>query len=242
MATRRHDRLQRLARDVADAPLRPDVVDAAFVQFRRTGSLPDADRLAAEVVQRALHPAASRAPADSEPSDLLSNIRRLARIVEEVQARNFQPARQDRVRRHLLKEALHHDTFVRLLARLALSRIAATGRDVTQPLYLDEDIGFPERGTVGMHVVDFPAAFVAPRNRAACEQVMTRWAAIRDQIPTDDRPWFDDLADAAALLRETGQQPTDALIREAIAVQHELRDLLLDRDDLPDTVDAPQTV
>lgn len=180
MATRRNPRLQRLAEMVATAPLNTGVLEAAFTSFRGTGRLPEDHRLATAVIERA-EATASSAP--DEPIDLATGIQRLAELLRQIEADELPSVRTDALRTRLYREALDRDELVREMARLALVCIAATGLDVTQPLFLDEVLGKPGNGTVGMLVIE-AGRYVTPPHRAHARRLLERAAAVGDVMPT----------------------------------------------------------
>lgn len=180
MATRRNPRLQRLAQMVATAPLNTDVLEAAFTSFRATGQLPEDHRLATAVIERAEATASS---ATNEPIDLATGILRLSELLRQIEADELPSVRTDELRTRLCREALDPDELVREIARLALVCIAATGQDVTQPLFLDEVLGKPGHGTVGMLVIG-AGRYVTPPHRAHARRLLERAAAAGDVRPT----------------------------------------------------------
>lgn len=180
MATRRNPRLQRLVQMVATAPLNTGVLEAAFTSFRGTGRLPEDHRLATAVIERAEATASS---AMDEPVDLATGIQRLAELLRQIEADELPSVRTDALRTRLYREALDRDELVRETARLALVCIAATGLDVTQPLYLDEVLGKPGNGTVGMLVIE-AGRYVTPPHRAHARRLLERAEAVGDVRPT----------------------------------------------------------
>jgi hypothetical protein len=180
MSARRVTRLQRLAEMVATAPLNTCVLEAAFTSFRATGRLPEDHRLSTAVIERA-EATASSAP--DEPIDLATGLQRLAELLRQIEADELPSVRTDELRTRLYREALDRDELVRETARLALVCIAATGVDVTQPLYLDEVLGKPGRGTAGMLVIG-AGRYVTPPHSAHARRLLERAAAVGDVRPT----------------------------------------------------------
>ena len=192
MASRRLDRLQRVARGVAEAPLRTDVLDTAYEDFRATGLLPELDRLAAAVIDRAER---SLPGPTHEPVDLASGIQRLVELAHAIEAGDPITDRPERSHHGLLHEALASEIPVRDAARLALRCLAANGVDVTKPFFFDEQIGMPVNGTVGLHVLRVPH-LVPPPYLEQARQLLEQAAAddgmvaayARKHTPRPNRP------------------------------------------------------
>ena len=195
MASRCTKRVRQLEQAVAVQPLRAELVQEAFERFRETGELPEVERVAIAVLRKALEQREESDP-DAEPVDLLAGIKRLVEIVDQIEAGTLPEPRPDEIRRQLYDEAVCDEECVRLAAREALQSLATRGRDVTRPLYLDEEIGIPEYGTVGLHVLGWPECLVAPPYEKQARRLLDRFARLRKRVDPDDQAWFRSLAEA----------------------------------------------
>lgn len=175
--------MERAERAFAQMPLRDDLLEEAFETFRDTGELPDARRLAAAVLQRALE---QRDDPEPEPLDFPAALRRLVEILNQIEDGTLPETRRDAIRRHLYNEALCGEDVVRIFARQALKALSFLDHDVTQPLYLDEEIGLPEFRTVGMHVLGWPERLARKPYVRRARRLFARYAELRERIGQQD--------------------------------------------------------
>jgi hypothetical protein len=134
---KRTDRLARLAEHVDSLPVRPDLVDTAFAEFRATGVLPDEVRVAALVIERVR-------PPDPEPV-IGRKARRevflwLIGHLEHLEAGEPLSRNPWADLRHVLRHAVHGEEPVRSVARRLLVMLAEAGLDPTQPQSLADGV------------------------------------------------------------------------------------------------------
>ena len=116
----------------------------------------------------------------------------------------------------------------RTFARDALTRLAAAGLDVTQPLFAGKEHGFPDYGMMGAHITGFYASLARPPLTEEANRLWERFAQLRQHIPTGPaaKPWFDSLADAVGEFHSYGDLPQDPLLADTVLADCSFRALL----------------
>ena len=223
MTPNRSKRVERVEQAIAVRPLRRELVKEAFERFRETGELPEQQRLASAVVQRALKGPESE---HHEPVDYMTALKRLVAVSQQMETGTLPAARHDEIRRHLYSEALSEEDVVRIPARQLLQLLADCGRDVTRPLYLDEELGLPEYGTVGLHVLGWPQCLVRPPYEEQARRLLHRLAQLRDRVEQGNETWLRSLGEAAFAFLTTGRLPKDGLMMDCVLVDGELYALM----------------
>ena len=213
-------RLQRVTATIEAMPLGPGLLDAAFERFCTTGDLPDHDKLAVAVVGRVLAASAARQPA----VNMQMGLDHLARLLDQIEAGELLPQREP-LRETLLQEAIHDSDFVRSAARTALRYLVRQGKDVTDACMLD-GVDEPRFGTVGLRVIGFPEVLVRPPYKVMARRLMARFAKLRERVDDLDDEWFVALAVADVAFRAAGELPQCALMRDAVAANVALLDLV----------------
>ncbi len=217
----RKKRLQEVAQQIDAMPIAPAVEKAAFERFRETGELPEHQRLAEVVIQRALRGGEARGV--PQPLDLETALRRLNEAAAGLEAST---PRRESVRKLLFYEAVHGSGIVKLAARMVLEALVFIGGDVTAPEFLDEDMELPDFGSVGLHLLGFPEFLVMPPYEEQARRLFDRFADIRDRINHDRREWFAEFDRAVRRFFKQGEVPNDELMQEAVLANGEYVGLL----------------
>ena len=213
----RKKRLQKVSQQIDAMPIAPGAEEAAFERFRETGELPEHQRLAAAVVDRALQGSSSCRKVG--PSSWEESIRILAEMAKGLAEPEPEP---QPLRRWLFDEAVYGADFVRCAARGALKILVAIGGDVTDPNFLGVDTELPDYGSVGLHVLGFPECFAKPPYEDQTQRLCDRFESLRERIDRDDREWMDGFGEAAVLFLHEGELPDDELMCEAVLANGEL--------------------
>ncbi len=208
-------RLASVAQRIDTMSVAPAVVSAAFERFRETGELPDHQRLAVEVVQRALRGGVGPGMVRI---DFAGGLRALQRLLDGVREDEPEP---EQFRKTLFDEAVYGPSFVRIPARLALKILVDMGRDVTDPEFIPLDTEIPDWGSVGWHLLGFTERIVKPPYEEQAQRLFDRFADLRGRIDRDDKQWFENLADAGCRFLNEGELPDDELLCEAVLANGE---------------------
>jgi hypothetical protein len=210
--------VQRIERAIAVMPIRADLLDKAFAQFRATGELPEQQRLAAAVVDRTL----------SQPSPQPESFNLdewLEKVHEVTAALRRTPPEEDfwgrPIRTHLFREAVHGHEVVRAAARAVIRIAVRSGADVTNSGFLAGN-SLPEHSGVALHLLGFPECLARPPYVAQARRLIARYADLRSRINYQDPAWFGPLGSAIAAFRETGQLPDDDLQLACVLADAEL--------------------
>ena len=222
MRRQNRKRLQELTRRVEALPIAPEVEDAAFERFCRTGELPESQRLAAVVCKRALR--GEKLKQETDPIDFdafLQQAHQLAKNLEDLGPDTEPEFHTVPLREILFQEAVYGEEVVRLAARGALKLLVAAGRDVTDLEFIDGHMERPEFGSVGLHVLGFPEAVLKPPYEDQGQRLLNRFARLRERIDYDDKQWFEDFEIAANRFLRNGELPQDKLMRDAVLANGE---------------------
>ena len=138
------NRLNKVASHLAVVPIAPNVVRDAFGKFKEFGELPEHQRLAQQVIQRALHPHLTIYGS-------VCVVTQAKQVVEELQEKTRRSAAglepPEDLRKSLFYEALSDDKLMRFAARHAIKALVHMGQDVTAKDFVP-DIEMPDFGTV----------------------------------------------------------------------------------------------
>ena len=215
-------RLKQVASHLAVVPLVPEVVDQAFETFQETGELPEHQRVAEEVIQRALRPFGRQ----YGNVLVLEEVDQVLREFQETARREAEGIESpEDLRRSLFYEALSDEELVRFAAREAIKVLVGIGQDVAAKNFVPEDIEMPDFGTVGLHLFGFPEMLAKPPYVKQARRLFERIAELRQRIDQDDRSWFERLYEVIPRFRSEGFLPEDELMREAVLVAVELNEL-----------------
>jgi hypothetical protein len=207
VSKRKADRLQRLERAIAALPVRDEIVQQSFGHFCQTGELPELERLAAAVVDRALQRKEEPEPLDLESLDAFTAELRKSNI--DLNAALKTPS----ARQRLFQEAVHGYEVVRLAARECLKLVVACGFDVTDPRLLAEE-PVPESGSVALYLLRFPDDLARPPFVRQTRRLLARFADLWASIDPNDAAWFERLAAALRAFHHEDTLPEDDLLLE----------------------------
>jgi hypothetical protein len=197
-------RLEKLRVAVNAAPVLPHVMEEAYEWFWMFGELYDEDHIAAAVIQKAL-----RGGGD-EPATTRRGVR--LTVATEAGSGDMMTVREP-----LFEEALHESPYVREIARAAIGVEVAHGGNVESPGFGARH-GLPVFGTVGMHVLGYPAKYVAPPYEFQGERILTLYDDLRARIDQRNPKWFDPIGDAMFEFRTKGELPSDEFLRDFAVV------------------------
>ena len=209
-------RLTEIENHFATVPIHFTVVKAAFEEFRRSGELPEDQRLAYAVVKRA------RAGYDCVYDehgrfDWAASIQAGLKV---------KPRPNDALMDELFDEAVWADGFVRTAARMVLRGFAAAGLDPSEPQLADKGIEIPDFGGVGIHLLGLPDRLAKPPYEEQARRLFTRYETIRERVPQGDRRWMDEFGKANGAFHEFGELPDDDLLRDVVLADAEFRTLI----------------
>ncbi len=214
MQTRKSHRVKRVKSALEALPLREDALKEAFDDFRMFGELPEHERLAQAVVESAI--VGELRPA-LEENDLM---REFHLLVEERKATGGKP-KERTLREYLLDHAGYAPPALREPARLALRRLVAQGRDITDPMFL-ADAPLPGHNGIGMHALGYPQKLATPPYEEQAKRLFARYADLRQRVPEGDAGWFGEMADAVLTFQATAELPDDDLMRDVVLADTEL--------------------
>lgn len=207
----RDKRLRRVQSKFDLLPVREDVLTEAFEIFHECGELPDDDRVAQAVIDKAIN-----------GDDLgKADICRIAENIRAILERTGTRKSGKTLRELLLTQAGYGEAALRDPARVACRVLAARGGDLTDPDFLaDERI--PEHPAVGLHLLGYPEKVAkAPYLRQA-KRLFARLAELRQMTPPEDSPFWGQAVDAGMEFRQTGELPEDLLQVQIILADYEL--------------------
>lgn len=217
---RRMDKVREL---LATCPIPAEVIEEEFWLFQHEGELPEDQRLAALVCERATtgHRQYSNPSSAAAGRTLLDLLRMMPRM--NVSSAPVRPEEEPpmTVREALFDEAVYGPDVVRRWARLALRFLVCRGGDVTKPDFGQEH-GLPEFGTVGMHVLGYPRRLAKAPYEEQGRRLFDRYDGIlrrMDMSPDDD---FEPVAEAILALEERGELPADELLRDYVLADYEI--------------------
>lgn len=205
-------RLQQVERTIGSVPIPGRLVEAAFETFRKTGVLPDDQRLAYRVTQRARCGYAMQ-DTGNRVLDQQMNIRICV---------NTPPRTADPTMDALYDEAVFASGTVRTIARQLLIEYANDGWDVTEPLFAGTDFEKPTIGSVAMNLAGFPDMLIAPPYEDRARAFIDGWRTLHDALDELDSTWDDDIEAHARQFREHRVLPDDRLQRRAVLAFSEL--------------------
>jgi hypothetical protein len=214
-------RLKKVSMLIDAMPIAPAAEERAFDRFRRTGELPEHQRLAKAVIERAL-----RGGADcGSPMayDFKAAMECLERAAERLKEAEAEP---EPLRKTLFHEAVYGPKFVSIPARFALRILVDMGRDVTDPEFIPTDTEIPDWGSVGWHLIGLPERIVKPPYEDQAQRLFDRFASLRERIDRDNKEWFEELAEAGVRFLHEGELPHDELLCEAVLANGEFMGLL----------------
>ena len=214
-------RLKKVSRQIDAMPIRPEAEEAAFERFRETGELPEFQRLAGAVIERALRDGVERV--SQVMYDLAAGIERLKRAAEGLGNAEPEP---EPLRKMLFHEAVYGPKFVSIPARLALRILVDMGRDVTDPEFIPSDTELPDWGSVGWHLIGLPERIVKPPYEEQAQRLFGRFDDLRERMDRDDRRWMDAYGEAAMIFLHEGELPEDELMCETVLAYGEFFGLL----------------
>jgi hypothetical protein len=198
------------------------LVERAFAHFKRSGELPEFDRLAQTVVERAL---AGESAADIYYRESQEYYRAVARATgEDLGVPQREP---DDIRRQLFWEALRDDVMERYAARELLKVFVKIGIDPTKPLPFNDELSFPEYGSLGLHLLDWPHCLIRPPFEDRARRVVEKIEELRGQVHALPN-WRERLEEAVAEFEMTRELPEDEVLREVVLADHSLRQLMTD--------------
>ena len=211
-------RLLKIEQRILSLPIAHQVVTKAFTVFQKTGELPEDQRVAYAVVQRA--------KMGARMADLYASTTDWGTLIEAKLEEPKRPA--DEVMDSLLNEAVSAPEPWRAVARQMLKALASAGTDVATPAYAVEGIklDLPDYGTVGMYLMGFPDRLAKRPYVKQAKRLFRRIDELRKRIPHDDRRWFDRAGDATQRLQHDGERPDDELVLDAVLALGELDALL----------------
>jgi hypothetical protein len=125
------------------------------------------------------------------------------------------------VREALFDEAVHGPEVVRRWARIALRVLVSRGGDVTDHR-LGADRGFPDYGTVGMHVLGYPRRLATAPYEEQGRRLFDRYDEIRRRLDLNPDDDFGPMAEAFLAFEERGELPGDGLLREYVLAEFEI--------------------
>ena len=208
---RRMDKVREL---LATCPIPADVIEEEFWLFQHEGELPEDQRLAALVCERAGY---QRTPSGTgDIAELLAGILLQAKTRLET---GLEPP--PNVREELFDEAVYGPDVVRRWARLALRFLVCRGGDVTKRDFGQEH-GLPEFGTVGMHVLGYPRRLAKAPYEEQGRRLFDRYDGIlrqMDMSPDDD---FEPVAEAILAFEDRGELPAEELLRDYVLADYEI--------------------
>jgi hypothetical protein len=136
MSRNRRKRLEAVGEHIASSPLARAVVEAAYEDLRSSGELPDDQRLAEAVVERALRREDVR---EEKPLDYEAGIDRLEHLIKQLEAGELPPSPWFAFER-FLRQAVRGSGATRRIARRALKLLAESGLDPSDPRSLEDPV------------------------------------------------------------------------------------------------------
>jgi hypothetical protein len=211
-------RLAKVREALATCPIPAATIEGEFVLFRHEGTLPEDERLAALVGDRAQH-GHVRA---HDPAGRVTHTDLDAVILQTLQPRGPSTGTAGpTVREALFDEAVHGPEVVRRWARIALRVLVSRGGDVTDHR-LGADRGFPDYGTVGMHVLGYPRRLATAPYEEQGRRLFDRYDEIRRRLDLNPDDDFGPMAEAFLAFEERGELPGDGLLREYVLAEFEI--------------------
>ncbi len=231
MTMRNHTkkRLDHVELVIGSQPVPPHRSRPAFDHFKQTGELPEDDRVARVVVQRA-----------KDGRESATDIRKVDWAAEIMARVNEPPRPADPIMNGLYNEAVNAPPFVREAARLMLKALASAGFDVTEPQFLNGCIKPPEYGSVGLHLMGVPERLVRPPYRRQATRLLKRIDLLRPRLPHENPKWFEQLGQALDAFQLDGERPHDDLMLQAVLAVGEINTLMrhLCKEDVGDAMAA----
>lgn len=207
-------RIDKVRGMLAKCPIPAERIEFEFWLFQHEGELPEDQRLAALVCERAGY---QRTPSGTgDIAELLAGILLQAKTRLET---GLEPP--PNVREELFDEAVYGPDVVRQWARLALRVLVWKGGDVTKPDFGQEH-GLPEFGTVGMHVLGYPRRLAKAPYEEQGRRLFDRYDGILrrlDLSPDDD---FEPVAEAIMAFEDRGELPADGVLRDYLLAGYEI--------------------
>jgi hypothetical protein len=217
MKPRTSKRVQRVEQLIAARPIRADVLDHAFEHFCATGELPEEQRLAREVCDRALLYKPVREPI----VDIGAHLEDLKRILAELRSRPdldlSAPQHDHSVRLRVFNEAVYGHEIVRTAARAVIRITVRNGADVTDPQFLAEH-SLPEYSSVALHLLGFPENLAKPPYVRQAKRLFARIASFRSRLDHGSRSRLEEFDAAFPAFVRTGELPEDDLVLECVLV------------------------
>ena len=107
------------------------------------------------------------------------------------------------------------------MARCAITVEMAYGGDVESPAFASRR-ELPVFGTVGMHVLGYPARRIAPPYEFQGEELLTRYDTLRARIDQRNPKWFEPIAAAILAFRTGCELPGDNFMLDLVLAESEL--------------------
>ena len=215
------ERLNRIGDRVRNIPIPEETVANAYERFAASGELPEHDRLAQAVIDKALQPPAPPVRSLAEHAEHFRGL--LDRLRNSLDGQGHAP--QPELRRALFHEAMVDLEPVRIAARFMIQALVRSGRDVTDPDFLPAEVGTPEFGSLALHLMGFPEILVRAPYEDQAQLLIDRLRDVRQAIPEDDPHWTAQVPGACRAFVEDGQVADDPLLREAVMVLVEINAL-----------------
>jgi hypothetical protein len=209
-------RLNTVATALAACPLRDAVVQRAFEYFRKTGELPEQQRIADAVCRRALGGDYEKSPIGDPTAN---NIESFIHIT--IHRHEPKDEGPPTVRENVFDEAVFCDGIIQRGARVFLTREVRRGADPADPQFL-ADNEFPDHPGVGLHLLGYTEWLAKPPYVAQARRLFARYDEIRVRINRfEDDPWFETCTDAILRFLDTGDLPDDELLRDTVLADAE---------------------
>lgn len=207
-------RIDKIRGMLAKCPIPSERVEFESLLFQHEGELPEDQRLATLVCERAGY--------RRTPSDTGGIAEALAGILLQAKTRmetGVEP--QPSVREALFDEAVYGPDVVRRWARLALRFLVCRGGDVTKP-DLGQEHGLPEFGTVGMHVLGYPRRLAKAPYEEQGRRLFDRYDGILRRLDLSQDDDFEPIAESIMAFEDRGELPADGVLRDYVLADYEI--------------------
>ena len=176
---------------VGSRPVSPSAIDDLYSRFLRTGELPSSRKTAWGVLQRSLC------------------ARRGGRVSYQENNRPLAGPPREQV----FREAVHEHEPGREAARLLIEILVEGGDDPSDPEFIPSDYEHPGFGSISLHILGWPDAWVKPPYEKQMERVLRQHAQLRAVAADRSDWWWQEAAGALSSFMTRGEVSSDPDLR-----------------------------